>query len=59
MDKEYWKQYEADLIKEYMSSVMKFKGSSAWELEIGLRNAKTWARLTVMNIRESVETKED
>ena len=55
MDEVYWKQYEADLIKGYMLSIMQFKGYSACELEIGLRNAKSWARLTVNQIKESLK----
>jgi hypothetical protein len=55
MDEMYWKQYEADLIKGYMLSVMQFKGNGEYDLKVGLQNAKFWARLTVNQIKESLE----
>lgn len=55
MDEIYWKQYEADLIKGYMLSIMQFKGNGEYDLNVGLQNAKIWARLTVNQIKESLE----
>lgn len=53
MDEMYWKQYEADLIKGYMLSVMQHKGTAEWELEFALRNAQGWAKRAVKQIKES------
>lgn len=55
MDEIYWKQYEADLIKGYMLSIMQFKGNGEYDLKVGLSNAKSWARLTVNQIKESLK----
>jgi hypothetical protein len=38
-----------------MLSVMQFKGNGEYDLKVGLQNAKFWARLTVNQIKESLE----
>lgn len=59
MDEIYWKQYEADLIKGYMLSIMRFKGNGEYDLEVGLQNAKNWARITVEQIKKSITEKNE
>lgn len=55
MDKNYWKQYEADLIKGYMLGLMATKGIGSYDLEVGLSNAKFHAREMVDEVRKHLK----
>lgn len=55
MDKNYWKQYEADLIKGYMLGLMATKGIGSYDLEVGLSNAKFHAREMVDKVRKHLK----